>query len=202
MKHADFPFVFQTFRTPHLAGFHWRPPTRQRDDEDVKTTAPTEGNMSGNRRQGQRGFSLIEVAVAAAVFSLGLGSMSLLLVLAVHGTYAPRLETLAALHAHSLTEALRLVPGAGAADAGEAAACGPGEVCPPTSMAEAIMESWQGQIERDLPTGRGLVCRDSAPDNAGCASANAHTVTVLWREVDPESGNEALRKFLLTLPSS
>jgi len=158
--------------------------------------------MRGIGRQGQRGFSLIEVAVAAAIFSLGLGSMSLLLVLAVHGTYAPRLETLAALHAHSLTEALRLVPGAVASDAGETAACGPGEACPPTSMAEAIMESWQGQIERDLPTGRGLVCRDSAPDDASCETVTADTVTVLWREADPESGNEALREFVLALPSS
>ena len=153
-------------------------------------------------RQGQRGFSLIEVAVAAAFFSLGVGGMSLLLVLAVHGTYAPRSATLAALYAHSLADALRLVPDGFAAGATAPEDCAPGATCTPASMSASIMESWQGQIERDLPTGRGLVCRDSTPVDTACAAVNAPAITIRWREADPESGNETTREFVLALSGS
>ncbi|MEJ2401788.1 MAG: prepilin-type N-terminal cleavage/methylation domain-containing protein [Xanthomonadales bacterium] len=152
-------------------------------------------------RFAQKGFSLVEVAVAAAICSLGLGSMSLLLVLAVHGTHTPRAETLAALQARSLADALRLVPDGAVAPAGEANTCAPTVDCPPAAMAGSIMESWQARIVRDLPTGRGLVCRDSAPDTEPCADATPGAITVRWRDTEPDSGTETTGEFVLALPA-
>lgn len=151
--------------------------------------------VSERRRQG--GFGLLEVVVAAAIFSLGLGSMSLLLLLAVQGTLAPRSATFAALHARSFVEAMRLVPD-GATAAGPApASCTPAAACSPAEMAASITESWLAQVERDLPTGRGLVCRDSALDDA-CPGDG--TVAVTWRTTDPDSGAETGYTFALALP--
>lgn len=156
--------------------------------------------MSGRREwRYQEGFSLIEVVVAAAVFSLGIGGMSLLLVLAVHGTYAPRSATLAALHAHALADALRLVPDGVVTGAADAEDCGPARACSPASMAASIMESWQAQLKRDLPTGGGLVCRDSTPDDPRCTESHGGAITVRWRDADPESGNEITHEFVLAL---
>jgi prepilin-type N-terminal cleavage/methylation domain-containing protein len=181
--------------------FRWRETAGRADHEGVQTTRWTEGGMRKQRgRHGHQGFSLIEVVVAAAIFSLGLGSMSLLLVMAVHGTYAPRSETLAALHAQSLANALRLVPDRGLGGAGEPGNCMAAEPCSPSSMAESFMESWQRQIQRDLPTGRGLVCQGSAPAEATCTTSMANAVTVIWRSPDPESGDETSREFVLGLP--
>jgi type IV pilus assembly protein PilV len=151
------------------------------------------------RRCGQKGFSLIEVLVAAAVVSLGLGGMSLLLLLAVHGTLAPRSATLAALHARSLTDALRLVPDGIVAESAEPGDCADAS-CPPAAMAASIMESWHDRIERDLPTGRGLVCRDSTLPDAGCSETPVGAVRVTWRTTDPETGAEATRALELALP--
>lgn len=155
--------------------------------------------------KGQTGFSLVEVAVAAAVFSLGLGGLSLLLLLAVQGTVTPRLETLAAVHARSLTEAARFVPGgvealplAGAGPAG----CSAAAPCPPGVMAATIMESWQQRVEKDIPTGRGLVCRDSVLlSSAGgeCGGLPGETVSVDWDEADADGDGTAPRRFEIGL---
>jgi len=155
--------------------------------------------------KGQTGFSLVEVAVAAAVFSLGLGGLSLLLLLAVQGTVGPRLETLAAVHARSLAEAARLVPGgvealplAGAGPAG----CTGAAPCPPGAMAATIMESWQQRVEKDIPTGSGLVCRDSVPlSSAGgeCVGLPGETVSVDWDEANAAGDGMAPRRFEIGL---
>lgn len=153
----------------------------------------------------QRGFSLVEVAVAAAIFSLGLGGMSLLLLLAVQGTIAPRLETLAAVHARSLAELVRLVPdgiGGLPAAGGGTSDCAAGEACPPAAMAATIMESWQAQIERDIPTGRGLLCPDSAPlttPDGDCDVMAGESVSISWNEADPEAGDTVRRRFAIDL---
>ncbi|MCU0990672.1 MAG: hypothetical protein MUE63_14100 [Xanthomonadales bacterium] len=57
---------------------------------------------------GQRGFSLIELGVATAIYSMGLGSLSMLMLLAVHGTSGARLETAAVMHSASLAEMIAM----------------------------------------------------------------------------------------------
>jgi len=160
---------------------------------------------TAGRGNGQAGFSLVEVAVAAAVFSLGLGGLSLLLLLAVQGTITPRFETLAAVHSRSLAEAARLVPGG--VEALPLAGAGPAECsaaapCPPGAMAATIMESWQQRVEKDIPTGRGLVCRDSVPLSsiAGeCDGTPGESVSVHWDEADAEGDGTAARRFVIGL---
>ena len=149
---------------------------------------------------GQRGFGLVEVLVAAAVFSLGLGSMSLLLLLAVQGTLAPRSDSFAALHARSLADSLRLVPDGEPVVTGGAAACLGPDACTPGEMAASIMGSWQRQVEKDIPTGRGLLCRGSALPGDPCGAADVSAVSISWLEADPDSNGERERRFRIPLP--
>ena len=154
----------------------------------------------------QRGFGLVEVMVAAAILSLGLGSVALLLLLAVQGTVAPRSATLAALHARSMVEAMHLLPDAepaGEASAGGAPDCSAGATCSPNAMILSVVESWQRQIGKDIPTGRGLVCRNSSPfDDAvpGCDDTGVLAVRVEWRDSARDDGPDLRRQFVLGLP--
>jgi type IV pilus assembly protein PilV len=161
------------------------------------------------RTRRQAGFSLVEVAVAAAIFSLGVGGMSLVLLMSMHGTHLPRSSTFAALHAHTLAETLRALPDADplALDVSNGGvSCGLDAGCPVDEMAMALMESWQGQIERDIPTGRGLVCRDSTPFGARdtalpCDGSGPRVVTVHWTVPGPDGDAGAGGHFTLDLPA-
>jgi type IV pilus assembly protein PilV len=146
---------------------------------------------------GQRGFSLVELSVAAAIYSMGLGSLSLLLLLAVHGTTGARQDTVAAMHADSLAEMIAMssdAVGHYVYPAG-AATCDPPATCPAAALAAANLAAWQELVAADLPQGAGTVCRDLTPadGNAGdaaCDGSGAPVVKVFW-QTPGESGPAA-----------
>ena len=137
----------------------------------------------------QRGFSLIELSVATAIYSLGLGSLSLMLLLSVHGTSAARFETTASIQAASLAELILMNSDAAGhyvypAEPG-AAGCDPTVFCSTEEMAAWQLQTWRGRLAGELPGGQGLVCRDSTPDDgdagtAACDGNGAHVVKVFW----------------------
>lgn len=137
----------------------------------------------------QRGFSLIELTVATAIYSMGLGSLSLMMLLALHGTGAARLDTMAALHAASLAELIAMSSdavghylhedGAGAGD------CAPGAPCSIDGMAAANLSHWRARLAADLPGGAGLLCLDGTPDDgdgddAACDGGGGPVIKVFW----------------------
>jgi type IV pilus assembly protein PilV len=147
---------------------------------------------------GQQGFSLIELSVATAIYSMGLGSLSLLMLFALHGTAGARLDTAAVVHAASLAELIAMnsdavghyvyptEPAAGACDAGSP--------CTSEQMATWNFMTWRDRVVADLPDGDGLLCRDSSPDDGdatdpACDGGGGPVVKVFWR-APADSGAE------------
>ncbi|RPH96336.1 MAG: hypothetical protein EHM68_11350 [Lysobacterales bacterium] len=148
--------------------------------------------------RGQRGFSLIELGVATAIYSMGLGSLSLLMLLAVHGTSGARLDTAAVMHTASLAEMIAMNSDAighyafhsGTGD------CDDGRPCSADELAATNLATWRARLEEDLPRGTGLLCRDSTPaDGDGkdpaCDGQGGPVVKVFW-EAPAEGGEREL----------
>jgi type IV pilus assembly protein PilV len=135
----------------------------------------------------QRGFSLIELSVATAIYSMGLGSVSLLLLLAVHGTAGARLDTVAVMHAASLAEMIAMNSDAIGHYAFHSGAgpCDDGQSCSTDEVAATNLATWQARLAQDLPRGNGLLCRDSTPDDGdgddpACDGYGGPVVKVFW----------------------
>lgn len=156
----------------------------------------------------QDGFSLVELTVATAIYSMGLGSLSLMLLLAVQGTSEARMETAAATQAASLAEMILLTsdaaghyafpPGPGAS------LCDPAVGCSAQEMADWQLDAWRSRLAAELPSGQGLVCRDATPndgdlENAACSGEGDQVIKIFWElpqsaaESDPSPARHVLR---------
>ena len=156
----------------------------------------------------QTGFSLVELTVATAIYSMGLGSLSLMLLLSVQGTSEASLETTAATQAGSLAEMIlmtsdaaghyALPPGPGTVP------CDPAQGCSVEEMAAWQLSSWRRHLATELPGGMGLVCRDATPndgdaEDAACSGEGGAVIKVFWQvppsasEPDASSTRHVLR---------
>ncbi|MEE4216738.1 MAG: prepilin-type N-terminal cleavage/methylation domain-containing protein [Xanthomonadales bacterium] len=158
-------------------------------------------------RPGHGGFSLIELTVAVAIFSTGIGSFSLLLLLALQGTVESRLHSIAVSQVRCLTESVELLPTV-AGDfprTSSPQACLAGSVCTPVPMAAATLQRWQVQLAREIPGGRGTLCRDSTPfdgsvRDARCDGAGHGVVKVFWLEPGANGQEAGDRRVVARLP--
>lgn len=137
----------------------------------------------------EAGFSLIELSVATAIYSMGLGSLSLMMMLAVHGTTDAGHEAMATFQTASLAELILMNPGAMghyiSDPGGPPLDCGDGTACAPGEMAAWTLHAWRDQLAEALPGGGGLVCLDSSPDDGGsgdaaCDGGGGPVIKVLW----------------------
>ncbi len=157
----------------------------------------------------ESGFSLIELSVATAIYSMGLGSLSLMMLLAVQGTTEARFETTATVQLSSLAEMILMNVGCGRSlrgrlPASDAAACDLGHPCSAEEMAAWQLAIWRGRLASELPAGSGLVCRDRTPDDgdtedSACDGEGGHVIKVFWQppatddEPDSANGRQVLR---------
>lgn len=158
---------------------------------------------------GQRGFSLIELGVATAIYSMGLGSLSMLMLLAVHGTSGARLDTAAVMHTASLAEMIAMnsdAIGHYAFHSGTGP-CDDGQPCSADELAATNLATWRARLEEDLPRGTGLLCRDSTPadgdgEDPACDGYGGPVVKVFWEApADEERESEPNRQVSrLALP--
>jgi len=157
----------------------------------------------------ESGFSLIEVMVAATIFSTGLGGLALLLLTAVMGTAEAGHQTIATTQASSMAELIAMNPAASGHYINPlpgAEACVIGDDCGSDQLASAGMADWQRGLAGDLPGGSGLVCRDSTPDdgysgNSACDGAGNLVIKVFWmerRHLDED--DDGLRRIVTRLP--
>ena len=157
----------------------------------------------------ESGFSLIEVIIAAAIFSTGLGGLSLLLLTAVMGTAEASHQTIASTRASSLAEMIAMnsaasghyinpLPGA--------EPCMVGNDCSSEQLASADLNHWLGELAHELPRGSGLVCRDSTPDDGhsadpACDGTGSLVVKVFWMETRYQNDEDGgLRRLVARLP--
>jgi type IV pilus assembly protein PilV len=158
----------------------------------------------------QTGFSLLELSVATAIYSMGLGSLSLMLLLAVQGTTEARLVTTAAMQVSSLAEVILMDSDAAGHYAlppgNNAPFCSLGQVCTPEEMTAWQLEHWRERLAADLPGGRGLVCRDLTPDdgdtdNAACDGEGGPVIKVFWQTPDSHTDPDSVpARQVLLLP--
>lgn len=152
-----------------------------------------------------RGFSLIELTIALAIFSTGLGGFALLLMLAIQDSAATRLQNLALIQASAMAETIRLVPGP-AVDSltpREASACMQGVHCEPELMAEAALHRWQHKLAAQVPGASGVLCLDSSPfdgrrDDPSCDGSGTAVIKVLWQEPGREENESLLERRVVT----
>lgn len=138
----------------------------------------------------QRAFSLVELSVAAAIFSMGIGSLSIMMLAAIYGTAEARHQTFATTQADSLAEMIAMNSDASGhyinPPVSEVSACIDG-VCATEDLAAWEMTFWQAQLQDGLPGGAGLACRDSTPEdgtaeNPECDGGGTVVVKVFWEE--------------------
>ena len=139
----------------------------------------------------QNGFSLVEVLVAAVVFSFGVGGLSLMLMTSVHGTIEARNQTTARVHASELAELILMNPSALghyiSPPEGPGEDCMAPEGCSDLAWASGNLLRWQQALESNLARSTGLVCLDSSPDDGSaehpaCDGAGRTVVKVFWSE--------------------
>ena len=164
------------------------------------------GGIPSTRRQG--GFSLLELSIATAIYSMGLGSLSLMLLLAVQGTTEARWVTTGVMQVSSLAEMILMNSDAAGHYAlppgNNATFCGLDQACTPEEMATWQLEHWRERLAADLPGGRGLVCRDLTPDDgdledAACDGEGRPVIKVFWQvpgspsDLEPSPARQVLR---------
>lgn len=141
------------------------------------------------------GFSLVELSIATAVLSMGLGGLSLMMMLAVHGTSDARYRTLATSEVSSLAELILMNRDSFEHFIDPAPLmyedCSQAEHCSDGERASGMVNSWRVRVQGELPAGDGLVCRDSTPDdgstgNPACDNAGDPVIKVFWN-----NGNDA-----------
>ena len=158
-----------------------------------------------------RGFSLLELTVAMALFSMGMGGFSLILLAAAQGTSEARHETAATLHAEAVAEMILLNSDAVGHYVNPVApppgdCLGAAANCGPDAIAAAYLDAWGKGIGADLPKGAGLVCRDSHPNDGtaalpACDGGGGTVVKVFWQEPRrPDDDEDGLRRTVVRLP--
>lgn len=147
----------------------------------------------------EAGFSLIELTVATAIYSMGLGSLSLMMMVAIQGTTDAGHDAVATGQAASLAELILMNPAAIGhyiGDVGGAAPdCEGGISCLPDEMAAWHLQAWRDDLASLLPGGSGLVCLDSSPEDgepadAACDGAGGPVIKVLWDAPEDEDSPE------------
>lgn len=155
------------------------------------------------------GFSMIELTVATAIYSIGLSGISIMMLAAVGGTNGAQHQTTAVTQAGSLAEMIAMNPAAVGHYINPLAAnedsCVAGR-CSPDEMAALNMNFWQTQVQRELPAGEGLVCRDSTADDGNaldpsCDGNGGLVIKVFWQDNrHRQDEGDGVRRFVSRLP--
>ena len=173
-----------------------------------------------------RGFTLIEILVAVLVLAIGLLGLAKLQTFALHSNHSANLRTQATLLSYDITDRMRanratyldasgnyIAPPAGTTAKkcewdGSAV-----DTCTATEMAQYDLAHWRTVLADNLPGGTGTVCLDSTPndgtdtDNDGSIDASEYAcdgngsiyaVKIWWTELDEDSGNPVIKRFVTT----
>ena len=165
--------------------------------------------MSWQFRRMQSGFSFIELSIATVIFSMGLGSLSMMMTASIQGTAEARYRTEATTQAVSLAEMIAVNSGAighyiHPLDS-DRTACND-TYCDSASMAAGNIAFWRDQLSHELPGGSGLVCRDSSPDDGtladpACDGSGAVVVKIFWEDTrHSEDHDGGQRRVVSRLP--
>lgn len=135
------------------------------------------------------GFSLIEVLVAATVFSIGLAGFTALLLASIIGSTEARRGGIASMAAASLAEQIRLNPSALERYLNPpeyiSRICVGNDICTSEQQADYDFRLWQLELADSIKNARGLVCRDETPmdgieGNSHCDGVGPLVIKIFW----------------------
>ena len=157
-----------------------------------------------------RGFTLIEVLVAMVVLAVGLLGVSGLQVTGLRSNHSALMRSQATLFASDMADRIRANNvGFTAGDynlptAAATAECGTTTGCTPNEMADNDMSLWSADIGITLPSGEGIVCIDSTPDDgvssatAACDGIGSNYAIKIWWQDNRGSSTPVLQRFVVT----
>ena len=164
-----------------------------------------------NILKGSRGFTLLEVLIATVILAVGLLGISGLQVTGLRSNHSALMRSQATLLAYDMSDRMRAnAVGVSAGDynlpaATAAAACTTTAGCASDVMAKNDMSVWSANITNTLPTGAGVVCLDSSPnDGTGASIANnacdgagsSYAIKIWWQ--DNRNNAAPLLRFAVT----
>lgn len=141
-------------------------------------------------RSASAGFSLLEVLVAATVFSLGMAGFAALLQTSIIDSTQARREGIAAIAAASLSEQIRLNPGALNRYLNPpeniSRMCIGDQACTAQEQADYDFRLWRLELADSIRNARGLLCHDETPEdgvegNSHCDSTGPLVIKIFWR---------------------
>jgi type IV pilus assembly protein PilV len=150
-----------------------------------------------------RGFTLIEVLVAIVVLSIGLLGLAGLQAISLQNNHSAYLRMQATLAANDMTDRMRANMGAVKAKnynkptATQHTECKTTTGCSPQYMAENDAYEWNTNTLALLPSGAGVVCIDSTPNDADATpvdpqcddkAAGSYVIKVWWKDDRDPSG--------------
>lgn len=143
---------------------------------------------------GQVGFTLLEVLVAIVIFSVGMLAMLGLLTNSLIFTGSAGHRSVASELSYAMAEYVRGNPKLLAsyndpASSAITAGCFTAAGCAPDRLVQSEYGNWQQRIAETLPSGKGMICRDSSPldgdsDDWLCDNASnaPFVVKICWSE--------------------
>ncbi|TCK19144.1 type IV pilus assembly protein PilV [Thiogranum longum] len=161
---------------------------------------------SSRQRQGQRGFTMIEVLVTVIILSIGLLGLAGLQATSLRNNQSAFIRSQATILAYDIADRMR-ANAAGAANGdyqfdtgsgapGSVANCSTSTGCTSAEMAQNDLNEWFDSVTNLLPDGTGGICIDSDPDTAGCDGVGTQfVVTITWTEVEDGSTSTFTTSF-------
>jgi type IV pilus assembly protein PilV len=123
-------------------------------------------------RGGARGFALLEVLVAIVIMSVGVLAMAGLQTAGVRAVHVSNLRTQVTQLSNDIMDRMRANPAAVAAgNYAMTSSATPGDPacigtsCSTTSLAQTDEYEWKEALGNTLPSGAGIVCVDSTPED-------------------------------------
>ncbi len=161
------------------------------------------------RRATQTGFTLVEVLVTLVIFAFGMLGVAGLQLVSLSNMDSAQYRSVASLKASEMAERLRANSGTNYDGVtGEDKQCRASHysnsnaapsICTPSELASDDIWDWGSELAGRLPSGVGVVCRDSTPDDGTPALpacdgvGNAMSIKVFWTE-KPKTADVATPK--------
>jgi len=159
----------------------------------MKRHLSLQAGRSLSSRRTARGFTLIEVLVAAVILAIGLLGVAGLQAMSLRNNQSAFHRSVASALAYELADHMRTnVTGANAGffapgSAQIHAACSATTGCSVQQAAQNSLAEWTAALAANLPMGSGFVCIDSTPDDGTgtgdpqCDGAGTrHTIKIWW----------------------